>query len=75
MDRITGWPDTAGRTAQHPALFLSGGASDYVLPAHRAPIKALFPNARFARIPGAAHWLHADKPREFEAALRAWLDA
>ena len=37
--------------------------------------EALFPAARFAKIPGAGHWLHAEKPREFEAAVRAWLEA
>jgi pimeloyl-ACP methyl ester carboxylesterase len=26
------------------------------------------------KIPDAGHWLHAEKPREFEAALRGWLD-
>lgn len=30
-------------------------------------------SAVIARIPGAGHWLHAEKPREFEAALRAFL--
>ncbi len=72
MDRIVGWPGTGGAFAG-PVLFLSGAASDYVLPEHRAEIKRLFPNAKFAKIPGAGHWLHADKPREFEAALRAFL--
>jgi pimeloyl-ACP methyl ester carboxylesterase len=72
MDRITGWPGTEGRYAG-PTLFLTGARSDYVKPEHRAAIKALFPKARFARIPGAGHWLHAEKPREFEAALRAFL--
>ncbi len=58
-----------------PTLFLAGAESDYVEPDHRPQIKALFPKARFARIPGAGHWLHADKPREFEAAIRAFLRA
>ncbi len=57
-----------------PTLFLGGAESGYIAPAHRAAIKALFPAARFARIPGAGHWLHAEKPREFEAAVRGWLD-
>jgi pimeloyl-ACP methyl ester carboxylesterase len=57
-----------------PALFLSGAESRYVLPAHRAEIRRLFPAAIFARIPGAGHWLHAEKPREVEAAVRAFLD-
>lgn len=73
MDRITGWPGTEGRF-EGPALFLTGALSDYVRPEHRATIKHLFPNAKFARIPGAGHWLHAERPREFEAAVRAFLD-
>jgi len=73
MDRITGWPGTEG-TFTGPTLFLSGAASDYVQPEHRATIKSLFPNAKFAKIPDAGHWLHADKPREFEASVRAFLD-
>jgi pimeloyl-ACP methyl ester carboxylesterase len=74
MDRITGWPDPPGRF-EGPALFLAGGASDYVRPEHRETIRALFPAARIARIPQAGHWLHAERPREFEAAIRAFLDA
>lgn len=74
MPEIMGFPDLTGQF-EGRVLFLSGGASDYVLPDHRARIKALFPNAIFAKIPGAGHWLHAEKPREFEAAVRAFLDA
>ncbi len=56
-----------------PALFLSGAASDYVSRDARSEIKRLFPQAGFLKIPGAGHWLHADKPREFEAAVSGWL--
>lgn len=72
MDRIIGFPEVSG-VFEGPVLFLSGAMSDYVLPEHRDRIRALFPNARFAKIPGAGHWLHAEKPREFEAALRVFL--
>jgi len=75
MDAITGWPDETSGRFDGPTLMLSGAESDYVLPAHRATIRDLFPAARFAKIPGAGHWLHADKPREFEAAVRVFLDA
>ncbi|PRY23670.1 pimeloyl-ACP methyl ester carboxylesterase [Aliiruegeria haliotis] len=75
MDLILGWPRSATGQFDGPTLFLSGGASDYVLPEHRADIKSLFPSARFAKIPGAGHWLHAEKPREFEAAVLAFLNA
>lgn len=75
MDLILGFPEDVAGRFEGPALFLSGGESDYVRPEHRDRIKALFPAARFARIRGAGHWLHAEKPREFEAAIRAFLDA
>ena len=74
MDEITGWPGTGGRF-ERPALFLTGAGSDYVRAEHRETIRALFPGARFAKIPGAGHWLHAERPRAFEAAVRTFLDA
>ncbi|MFC3615146.1 alpha/beta fold hydrolase [Lutimaribacter marinistellae] len=73
MDKIIGFPQIE-RAWTGPTLFLSGGESDYVRPEHRATIRALFPKARFMKIPGAGHWLHAEKPREFEATVRAWVD-
>ena len=75
MDKIIGWPDTLTGPFTGPTLFLSGGASDYVQHDHRPQIKSLFPNARFAKIPKVGHWLHAEHPRAFAAALRVFLDA
>ena len=72
MDKIIGFPAIAGQFAG-PTLFLSGAASDYVQPDARPLIKDLFPHAKFAKIPGAGHWLHAEKPREFEAAVSTFL--
>ena len=74
MPEIMSFPEVDA-TWDGPSLFLTGAESDYVRPEHRERIKALFPKARFARIPGAGHWLHADKPREFEAAVRVFLNA
>jgi len=71
MPKIIGFPDVSG-TYEGPSLFLSGADSDYVKQEYRNDIKALFPAAQFAKIPGAGHWLHAQKPREFEAALRVF---
>jgi len=75
MAKITGWPETATGRFDGPVLMLSGGASDYVTSDHRDAIKGYFPKARFAKIPGAGHWLHAEKPREFGASARAFLNA
>ncbi len=74
MPKIMGFPEFDTHW-DGPALFLSGAASDYVLPEHRSKIRTLFPGARFAKIPDAGHWLHAEKPRAFEAAVRTFLNA
>ncbi len=73
MPKILSFPQIEAQFDK-PVLFLSGGESQYVSAEHRPRIKALFPQARFMKIPGAGHWLHAEKPREFEAAVRGWLD-
>lgn len=72
MESILSFPLVTGQF-NGPTLFLTGADSDYVQPIHRPEIRALFPQAKFAKIPGAGHWLHADKPREFEAAVEAFL--
>ncbi|WP_438955337.1 alpha/beta fold hydrolase [Cognatiyoonia sp.] len=72
MDKIVGFPDNVTPT-NVPTLFLSGAVSDYVKTDHRNVIRELFTAAKFARIPQAGHWLHAEKPREFEAAVAAFL--
>lgn len=72
MPKILSFPELSGQFAA-PTLFLTGGRSDYVQAAHRPRIRALFPKARFARLPNAGHWLHAEAPRDFEATVRAFL--
>jgi esterase len=74
MPKIVGWPGTQGQFP-NAALFLTGASSPYVRPEHRETIRALFPKARFAKIPDAGHWLHAEKPREFEETVRVFLEA
>lgn len=71
MAQLVGWPDTEGRF-DGPALFLAGAQSDYVRPEHRETIRRLFPKARIVRLQGAGHWLHADRPREFERIAAEW---
>lgn len=71
MPSIMSFPAVTGQF-EGPALFLSGANSDYVLPGHRSVIKGMFPNAHFAKLKDAGHWLHADQPRAFEAAVRGF---
>jgi len=51
-------------TFDKPALFVRGGASDYILPDDYDLIRHKFPNAQFKTIDGASHWVHAEKPDE-----------
>jgi esterase len=39
---------------------------------HPVP-RALFPAVRFGRVKGAGHWVHAEQPAGFLAALGAFL--
>ena len=73
MHHVLGFPEVTG-SFDKPTLFLSGANSQYVLPDHRPKIKALFPNAVFAKIPNAGHWLHAEQPRAFEQTLRVFFN-
>lgn len=71
---ILGFPSIeAGRTFPGPTLFLTGGRSAYVRPEHRPEIKRLFPAAVFETIPEAGHWVHADAPAAFVAAVNRFL--
>lgn len=74
MPKVMSFPEISGQF-DGPTLFLTGADSDYVSRDHRGLIKSMFPNARFAKLPGAGHWLHADQPRAFEAAVRTYFDA
>ena len=74
MSKILSFPKLAG-AYDGPTLFLSGSESNYVTREHRSIIKPLFPNARFAKIPETGHWLHSERPRAFESAVRTYLDA
>ena len=73
MHHVLGFPEVTG-SFDKPTLFLSGANSQYVLPDHRPKIKALFPNAVFAKIPNAGHWLHAEQPRAFEQTLSVFFN-
>ena len=72
---IGGWNAPAGASWSGPTLVLTGALSDYVTAADRGPMRALFPAARFAALHRAGHWLHADNPDGFLAAVGAFLAA
>jgi pimeloyl-ACP methyl ester carboxylesterase len=71
MADIQNWPIFAPDCRfDGTVLFVAGERSDYVGDKHRAPIRTLFPAARFMTLKNAGHWLHADQPAAFlEVAL------
>jgi pimeloyl-ACP methyl ester carboxylesterase len=48
-----------------PALFIRGGASDYILEEDYPGIIQNFPQAIIRTIEKGTHWVHADEPEEF----------
>ena len=69
MHEILGFPKIDGKFSGH-TLFFRGEKSEYIRAEHREIINSLFIKARFATLKDAGHWLHAEKPREFENAAR-----
>ncbi|MGH7102458.1 MAG: alpha/beta fold hydrolase [Acetobacteraceae bacterium] len=75
MPALEDFPALPGTSYAGPTLFIAGGRSDYLRPAQRPMIRTLFPEARFASLPEAAHWLHADDPEGFLALVAPFLVA
>ena len=74
IHEIEGWPDDLpNRHYLGPALFITGGSSDYVAEPGLAAIRRMFPNARVERLAGAGHWLHADAPAAFASLVEGFL--
>ncbi|RIH66806.1 alpha/beta fold hydrolase [Mariniphaga sediminis] len=55
----------------YPVIFIRGLRSNYIMDEDIPLIKEIYPEASIVDIPGAGHWLHAEKPNEFmEAVMR-----
>jgi len=59
----------------HPALFVRGGQSDYILDSDLPRIKEIFRQAKLETIQKATHWVHADAPEQLCDALKNYLRA
>ncbi len=65
MPAIEGFDGAEGPVFEKPVLVLHGARSAYVTAEDRELFFRRFPRARFAEVPDAGHWLHADNPDAF----------
>ncbi|MBF6607205.1 MAG: alpha/beta fold hydrolase [Flavobacterium sp.] len=56
-----------------PTLFVKGANSAYIKESHYDDIREVFPQAQFAIIQNAGHWLHAENPDDFFAETLTFL--
>ncbi len=75
MPAIEDFSPPPGATYGGPTLVMAGARSPYIRAEHHEAFRALFPRAAFATVPDAGHWLHAENPAGFLAALEPFLDA
>lgn len=73
MDAIEDFAPPAGARYPGHTLFIRGSRSDYVLPEYLPAIAGYFPAATHAVVE-AGHWVHADNPAAFLAALEPFLE-
>lgn len=67
MGDLIGFPDLGEARYGGPTLFIGGAASDYITAAHEGEIHRRFTDAAVEMVPGAGHWVHAEKPEPFTA--------
>lgn len=74
LDEIVGgvnklWFDDRIPITAYPVIFIRGLLSKYIQDEDINLIKEIYPEANVVDIPGAGHWLHAEKPKEFIKAV------
>jgi len=65
MPELMGFPQRPNEHFDGPTLFVTGGRSRYVRPEHHQLVLQLFPQAQFAEIEDAGHWVQAEAPKAF----------
>lgn len=56
-----------------PTLYIRGSESAYVLPEYHTLMSHYTPDFSVETLEGCGHWLHAEKPAEFNALVKAFL--
>jgi pimeloyl-ACP methyl ester carboxylesterase len=58
------------RVFSKPTTVIAGALSDYIPGGDASAFAPMFPKLTVEVVAGAGHWVHADKPTEFIAAMR-----
>lgn len=69
---ISEWSISEGKF-KGETLFIKGENSDYITPSYASQIAAKFPNYMLTEIPNAGHWVHAESPKAFVAAVESFM--
>ncbi len=72
MKVIKGFPATSAEFAK-PALFMRGELSNYINDENETDLLNYFPLAEIVTLPEAGHWLYAEQPEQFIAAVKQFL--
>jgi esterase len=72
MDAVSEFP-FLGRAADLPTLLVYGTRAGYVRPAMLPAVAHVFPRLEVLPLP-TGHWVHAERPAEFVAALVRFMD-
>lgn len=72
LDTIAGFPMQEA-SFDGPVLWIAGGESNYVTEEAVPVMRQLFPKVRRVTVRGAGHWVHSERPEEFNAILDAFL--
>jgi pimeloyl-ACP methyl ester carboxylesterase len=75
MPEIEDFTPPSGVRFDGPTLAMAGALSPYIRAEDHAAFLALFPRIGFVSIPRTGHWLHAENPEGFLAALKNFLTA
>lgn len=73
LEEIGGFPVT-NQSFDGPVLWVAGSESDYVSEAQLPLMSQLFPRVELRTVQGAGHWVHSEKPEEFEQLLHELID-
>ena len=75
LSDVADWPELDSAPLRGPGALAGGADSDYIGPSPRRRCGGCFPGSSWSRSKNGGHWVHADQPEVFVAALRRFLEA